>query len=98
MSEVLTVTAHRLIRWGMSEGQAHLLAKHMILTANTTDSLVEDAVIRVLCKIKESVSGRVSVEHVSGQRRDDLRDRCGILRESLSEKPVRAVIGNRLAP
>jgi hypothetical protein len=70
----MTPSAHRLIRWGLTERQAQALASYVAVNASTEDSVVEDAVIRALCRIKESVSGHVEVELICGQRRDKVCD------------------------
>ena len=71
--EVLSVTAHRLIRYGCTEGQATALARVVTLDWDTTDAVVEDAVITALVSAKNAVDGVTEVEYVGGCRRDTLR-------------------------
>jgi hypothetical protein len=71
--ETFGVTAQRLLAYGMSEGQAHALAKHLTLAWDASDDAVEDAVLRALVLARERVSGPAEIEYVTGQRRDTLR-------------------------
>ncbi len=72
-AEVLSITACRLIRWGASERQAHVLAKIMTLERQASDAVVEAAVIEGLVSIKQAVDGVPDIEYLGGQRRDTLR-------------------------
>src|SRR5258708_27880033 len=69
-AQVLSVTAHRLIRYGCTEGQATALARVMTLDRDTTDAVVEDAVITALVSAKHAVDGVAEVEYLSGRRCD----------------------------
>jgi hypothetical protein len=69
-AEVLSVTAHRLIRWGITEGQAHTLARVITLDTDATDSTVEDAVINALVAAKEAMDEVPQIEYVAGRRCD----------------------------
>lgn len=71
--EVFSVTAQRLIRYGLSEAEAHAMARVMTLEADTSEAAVEQAVIEALVAAKESVTGAACIEYVGGQRRDTLR-------------------------
>jgi hypothetical protein len=67
--ETLSVTAQRLVVWGMTEGQAYVLAKLITLKHNAKDAVVEEAVINALVSVK--ASGEVSdIEYISGCRCD----------------------------
>jgi hypothetical protein len=72
-AEVLSITACRLIGWGASERQAHVLAKIMRLERQASDAVVEAAVIEGLVSIKQAVDGVPDIEYPGGQRRDTLR-------------------------
>jgi hypothetical protein len=72
-TEVLSTTAHRLIRYGIVEGQAYALAQTCTLSADASDDVVEDIVLRALVRAKEFASGRARVQYLGGQRRDLLR-------------------------
>ena len=50
--ETFGVTAQRLLAYGMSEGQAYALAKHITLACDASDDIVEDAVLRVLVAVR----------------------------------------------
>jgi hypothetical protein len=75
--ETFSVTAQRLLAYGMSEGQAYALAKHVTLACDASDDIVEDAVLRVLVRAKERISGPAEIEYVTGQRQDTLRSAAG---------------------
>jgi hypothetical protein len=72
-AEVLTATAHRLIRYGCTEREAHTLARVVTLDSDATDQTVEAAVIGALVAAKEAVHGLSEVEYLGGLRRDTLR-------------------------
>jgi len=71
--EILSATAQRLVRWGMSEREAHALARVVTLDRDATDPVVEDAVIGALVTAKEAADGLPEVEYLGGIRRDTLR-------------------------
>ena len=72
-SEVLNQTAHRLIRWGMSEREASSLARLITLESDSRDAVVEQAVIEALVSAKQAIDGITEIEYLGGQRRDTLR-------------------------
>jgi hypothetical protein len=73
--EVMNETFHRLVRYGLTEGQATALARIVTLPRNASDAVVEIAVIAALVSVKQAVDGDAEVEYLGGQRRDTLRQR-----------------------
>lgn len=55
------------------ERQAVLFAKLLPLPENASHADIEDAVTRVLVKVKTVLGGDANVEYLGGQRRDTLR-------------------------
>jgi hypothetical protein len=72
-AEVLSITACRLIRWGTSDREAHVLAQIITLEPDASDAVVEQAVIEALVNAKHAVDGVADIEYLGGQRRDTLR-------------------------
>jgi len=70
----LTATETLLLTYCDSERQAIALAPYVHLNADATQPEIEHAVLCALVHAKEAVSGCASVEFISGQRRDTLRD------------------------
>jgi acetyl-CoA acetyltransferase len=68
--EIFSETAQRLLRWGMIEREAYMLARCVRLAADATDTACEDAVILALVAASEAVSGRADVTLVGGRRCD----------------------------
>jgi len=68
--EVFTETAHRLIRWGMSEREAFALAQVMTLTGDASDDAVQNAVCLALVSAKQAVDGVAEIEYITGRRCD----------------------------
>jgi hypothetical protein len=73
MSETLSITAQRLIRWGASERESLALSRLITLERDTPEDGVEDAVITALVDAKQYVSGVADIEYLGGTRRDTLR-------------------------
>jgi hypothetical protein len=68
--EIFSETAQRLIRWGMTEREAYMLARVVRLTADATDATCENAVILALIAASEAVRGRAEVTLVGGRHCD----------------------------
>jgi hypothetical protein len=68
--EIFSETAQRLLRWGMTEREAYMLARCVRLTADATDTACENAVILALVAASDAVNGRADVTLVVGRRCD----------------------------
>ena len=82
-SEVLSLTAHRLIRWGTSEREAYALAQVVNLEQDAPDAVVEQAVIEALVSVKRAVNGLADIEYVAG----DAVPHCDLKRPRMNSPP-----------
>ena len=67
---MLTQTETELARYLGNERQAVVLAPHVDLRRDN----IEQAVIKALVKVLESIHGNDILEYAGGQRRDTMRD------------------------
>ena len=76
--ELFQATEQRLIRYGCTEREALALANVVLsqiaLETDTSDAVVEQAVVNALVSVKEAVDGAADIEYLGGQRRDTLRE------------------------
>ena len=70
---LLTPTEQAFVLWGIEEGQAVALAKHVTLPDRATAEQIETAVTLALVRAKEQASGKANVEIIHAERRDTLR-------------------------
>lgn len=68
--EILSETAQRLLKWGMTEREAYMLASVTTLAKDADDRTCERAVILALVGAKTAVDSVTEIEYVTGRRCD----------------------------
>jgi len=64
--------------WTHDEREAVALASVCTLPINATHAQIEDAALRCFCAAMEYAGLKDTIEFVSGERRDTVRDNCAV--------------------